>query len=77
MKTTLNKLKPNQICKIQSINIIGPLKYRLLDMGLVPNTKIKLIKTAPLGTPLQIELRNYNLSIRKEIANKIQIEVIP
>lgn len=77
MKTTLNKIKPNQICKLQSLNITGNLKYRLLDMGLVPNTKIKLIKTAPLGTPLQIELRNYNLSIRKETAQKIQVEVIP
>ena len=74
--TTLNNLKENQICKVLSVNVIGELKYRLLDMGIVPNTKIKLTKKAPLGDPLQIEIRGYSLSIRKEIAGKIEVEVI-
>lgn len=74
--TTLNNLKENQICKVKSVNVIGKLKYRLLDMGIVPNTKIKLTKKAPLGDPLQIEVRGYSLSIRKEIASKIEVEVI-
>lgn len=73
---TLNNLKENQICKVQSVNVIGELKYRLLDMGIVLNTKIKLTKKAPLGDPLQIEVRGYSLSIRKEIASKIEVEVI-
>lgn len=74
--TTLNNLKENQICKVKSVNVIGKLKYRLLDMGIVPKTKIKLTKRAPLGDPLQIEVRGYSLSIRKEIASKIEVEVI-
>ena len=74
--TTLNNLKENQICKVKSVNVIGKLKYRLLDMGIVPKTKIKLTKKAPLGDPLQIEVRGYSLSIRKEIASKIEVEVI-
>ena len=74
--TTLNNLKENQICKVKSVNVIGKLKYRLLDMGIDPNTKIKLTKKAPLGDPLQIEVRGYSLSIRKEIASKIEVEVI-
>lgn len=53
----------------------GELKYRLLDMGIVPQTPIKLIKQAPLGDPIEIEVRGYNLSIRKEIAQKIKVEV--
>ena len=74
--TTLNNLKENQICKVKSVNVIGKLKYRLLDMGIVPKTKIKLTKKAPLGDPLQIEVRGYSLSIRKEIASKIEVEGI-
>ena len=74
--TTLNNLKENQICKVKSVNVIGKLKYRLLDMGIVPKTKIKLTKKAPLGDPLQIEVKGYSLSIRKEIASKIEVEVI-
>ena len=74
--TTLNNLKENQICKVKSVNVISELKYRLLDMGIVPNTKIKLTKKAPLGDPLQIEVRGYSLSIRKEIASTIEVEVI-
>ena len=74
--TTLNNLKENQICKVKSVNVIGKLKYRLLDMGIVPKTKIKLTKKAPLGDPLQIEVSGYSLSIRKEIASKIEVEVI-
>lgn len=76
MMTTLNKLKENQICIVKQVKIIGELKYRLFDMGIIPNTKIKLIKKAPLGDPMQIELREYDLSIRKEIAEKIDVEVI-
>lgn len=44
-------------------------------MGIVPQTSIKLIKQAPLGDPIEIEVRGYNLSIRKEIAQEIKVEV--
>lgn len=73
--TTLDNLKTEQICNVIEINVQGETKYRLLDMGIIPNTKIKLIKKAPLGDPIQIELRGYSLSIRKEIAQKIKVEV--
>ena len=76
MMTTLNKLKENQICIVKQVKILGELKYRLFDMGIIPHTKTKLIKNAPLGDPMQIELREYNLSIRKEIAEKIDVEVL-
>lgn len=74
--TTLNRLKENQKCVIKRINVIGELEYRLFDMGLVPDTVIKMIKKAPLGDPILIELRAYTLSIRKNIAEKIYVEVI-
>lgn len=51
------------------------LRHRLLEMGLLPKTKIKLVKIAPLGDPLEITLRGYELSIRKEDAKLIEVVV--
>lgn len=73
--TSLDKLKTGQMCNVLDIEVLGETKYRLLDMGIIPNTKIKLTKKAPLGDPIQIEVRGYSLSIRKEIAQKIKVEV--
>ncbi len=73
--TSLDNLKIGQLCNVIEIEVTGEIKYRLLDMGIIPNTKIKLTKKAPLGDPIQIELRGYSLSIRKEIAHKIKVEV--
>ncbi len=72
---SLDKLKTGQMCNVLEIEVLGETKYRLLDMGIIPNTKIKLTKKAPLGDPIQIEVRGYSLSIRKEIAQKIKVEV--
>lgn len=73
---SLDKLEVNKECKIIKINVEEEIKFRLLDMGLIPNTKIKLVKRAPLGDPIQIYLRGYNMSIRKQIAKKIIVEVL-
>lgn len=73
--TSLDNLKIGQLCNVIEIEVTGEIKYRLLDMGIIPNTKIKLTKKAPLGDPIQIEVRGYSLSIRKEIAHKIKVEV--
>lgn len=75
MKKTLDNLKENQKCRVIDIKLEGEIKYRLLDMGIIPNTTIKVTKKAPLGDPLQISLRGYSISIRKEIAKKIEVEV--
>ena len=66
----LSKLKPDE----KDINLQGKLKYRLLELGIVENTELKLIKYAPLGDPIQISIRGYNLAMRKETAKKIKIE---
>ena len=52
----------------------GPLRLRLLDMGIVPKTKIKVQKAAPFGDPIQISIRGYELTIRKEDASMIEVE---
>ena len=55
----------------------GALRCRLLDMGLIPKTKVRIEKVAPLGDPLELRVRGYSLSLRKEDAGKIEVEVAP
>ena len=51
----------------------GALRLRLLDMGLIPGTQVKLVKVAPMGDPIQIQVRGYELTIRREDAGKITL----
>ena len=52
----------------------GALKQRFMDMGITKGTEVKVIKIAPLGDPIEIEIRGYNLSVRKEDADKIELK---
>lgn len=70
----LSDLKVGQSSIIKSVGGEGELRLRLLDMGLIPGTVVIVQKTAPLGDPLQITLRGYELTIRKEDAKKIEVE---
>ena len=61
---------------VKKINGSGPLKRRIMDMGITKNAEIYIRKVAPLGEPVQINIRNYELSIRKADAELISIEEI-
>ena len=74
-KISLSLLKEGKEGTVFSVNLKGKIKYRLLDIVIIPGARLKVIKTAPLGDPLQIEIKGYNLCIQKEIAQKIIIEV--
>ena len=75
--TTLDKLKIGEDAIIESIEWDDKaLRSHILDMGLTPGVEVTLIKTAPMGNPLEIRLRGYELTIRKEDAAKIKIENI-
>ena len=50
------------------------LKERLMTMGLIPGTKVQILRSAPLGDPIAIRVRSYNLAIRKADADKIEVE---
>lgn len=76
METTLNKLKPNNKAIVTSIDGIGSLKRRLVDMGVTPGVSVYMRKTAPLGDPIEINLRGYSLTLRKSEAQKILIQPI-
>ncbi len=70
---TLDKLKTGSKGVIKSIGGEGALRRRLLDMGLTPNTTVMVRKVAPLGDPIELHLRSYELTIRQEDAKKIEI----
>ena len=73
---TLQELSPGESGMILSVgNQSGAVKRRLVDMGLTPGTQVKVTKIAPLGDPLEVSLRGYELSLRKEDAAQIQIGV--
>lgn len=71
---TLDKLPISKGAVIQTVGGAGALRCRLLDMGLIPGTRVEIIKVAPLGDPLELMVRGYSLSIRKEDARKIEVE---
>ena len=70
---TLDKLSIGKSGVITDVMGNGALRRRLLDMGLTPKTKVMVRKMAPLGDPIEICLRGYELTIRKEDAQKICI----
>lgn len=71
---TLDKLPIGRNGTIRKVNGEGPLRCRLLDMGLIPGTKIMVRKVAPMGDPIEIHIRGYELTIRIEDAQKIEVE---
>ena len=72
---TLDKLPLGQEAVITAVGGEGALRCRLLDMGLIPKTRVRVEKIAPLGDRLELRVRGYSLSLRKEDAGKIEVEV--
>jgi ferrous iron transport protein A len=72
---TLDTLPIGQEAVITAVGGEGALRCRLLDMGLIPKTAVRIEKTAPLGDPLELRVRGYALSLRKEDARNISVEV--
>ena len=71
---TLDKMELKKEVTISKVGGQGELRRRLLDMGLTPKTKVKINKVAPMGDPIELQVRGYSLSIRKADAAKIEIE---
>lgn len=72
---TLDLLPLGQEAVITAVGGEGALRCRLLDMGLIPRTVVRVEKAAPLGDPIELRVRGYALSLRKEDARNIQVEV--
>ncbi len=77
MSTNLSELAPGQKGRIKTIGAAGPMRRRLMDMGLLPGEEIKVEKVAPLGDPIEVTVKSYKLSLRKKEAEGIAVEVAP
>ena len=73
----LAKLALGESARIKAIGVTGPMKRRLMDMGLVPGELVKVVKVAPLGDPIEVTVKSYSLSLRKKEAESIAVEVTP
>ncbi|NCN64805.1 MAG: ferrous iron transport protein A [Candidatus Altiarchaeum hamiconexum] len=74
MEKTLNELKVGDKTEIVKLKGVGDVKRRLLDMGVVKGTTVEIERVAPLGDPIEIKIKGYNLSLRKEEASKIIVK---
>ncbi len=70
---TLDKLPIGKKAVITSVGGEGNLRNHLLDMGIIPKTVVSVRKTAPLGDPIEISLRGYTMTLRKDDAAKIEV----
>ena len=70
---TLRNAKVGQTVKVVKLHGEGAVKRRLMDMGLTRGTEVYIRKVAPLGDPVEVTVRNYELSIRKADAEMIEI----
>lgn len=73
-KKTLKDMRPGESAKIVEINAQGALKRRLMDMGLTRGSLVTFHKVAPLGDPIELTIRGYELSIRKNEAEYVVVE---
>ena len=71
---TLRNAKVGQTVKVVKLHGEGAVKRRLMDMGLTRGTEVYIRKVAPRGDPVEVTVRNYELSIRKADAEMIEIE---
>lgn len=73
----LATLKPGEQGRITAIACVGPLRRRLLDMGVLIGERVRVVKVAPLGDPIEVTVKSYQLSLRKQEAEGIAVQVLP
>jgi len=71
---TLKDVKVGETVTVAKLHGEGPVKRRIMDMGITRGTQVYVRKVAPLGDPIEVTVRNYELSIRKADAEMIEIE---
>ncbi|MGB5811210.1 MAG: FeoA family protein [Polyangiales bacterium] len=73
MNASLADLLPGSAAKVVSIGCDRPIARRLMEMGLLPGTRIRIVRIAPLGDPIELRVRDYALSIRRSDAARIVV----
>ncbi|MGB5694058.1 MAG: FeoA family protein [Polyangiales bacterium] len=73
MQPSLADLELGQEAEIASVDCERGLSRRLMEMGLLPGTHVRVVRVAPLGDPIELRVRNYSLSVRRTEAAKIAV----
>ncbi len=71
----LSDMKPGETGTVVKVNGSGNIKFRLIDMGVVKGSHLHVVKYAPLGDPIEIKIKGFSLSLRKEESEMIDVEV--
>ena len=71
---TLREVKTGETVKVKKLNGEGPVKRRIMDMGITKGVEVFVRKVAPLGDPIEVKVRGYELSIRKADAEMFEVE---
>ena len=74
MTTNLREIKVGQTCTVKRLHGEGAVKRRIMDMGLTKGVEVYVRKVAPLGDPMELTVRGYELSIRKADAEMVEVE---
>ena len=67
----MDELKPGQSAYVKEVGGTGALRHHLLDMGITPGTELTMQKIAPMGDPVQMEVRGYELTLRLDEAKRL------
>ena len=73
---TLNQIKPGNQCRIRKLSARDKLGQRLMDMGVYPGLRVKVIRNAPLEDPVEVELGGYFVSLRHDEAVFVEVELL-
>lgn len=71
---TLRDVQINEVAVVKRLHGEGPVKRRIMDMGITKGVQIQVRKVAPLGDPIELNVRGYELSVRKADAEMIEVE---
>ena len=72
-RSSLSQLEMGQKAQVVGVTGQGEISRRLLEMGVTPGVEVRLLRAAPLGDPLEFELRGYRLSLRRSEAQRIEV----
>ncbi|NLA80883.1 MAG: ferrous iron transport protein A [Chloroflexi bacterium] len=71
---TLKEMKPGEIAVVKKVHGEGSLRRRILDMGIIRGTQLEMVKKAPLGDPIEVKIKGYDLSLRQTEAALVEVE---
>ena len=75
--SSLADLEPGADARVAAVDADTPIGKRLLDLGFVPGTAVRVLRRAPLGDPVEYELRGYRLCLRRTEALRVRVEPAP